>query len=144
VTPTEAKRLKKRLHEQYLRDVASIDRVLELSQRGANRSIAAVVAAQPDTTARLAGPTPFGHSNPDFENEIMKIIDQKIMGEFKITDVVKVVGESRPDLAGKRSTISFAVSGLAKRGNLLVMQQGRGRRPGIYRRSNEASLTFLK
>jgi hypothetical protein len=76
----------------------------------------------------------FGHANAEFEDEIFRIIDRKIDGEFRLGDVLKVVGEAKPELAGRRSTISFALSGLVHAGKIKVLHRGRGSRPGIYRK----------
>jgi hypothetical protein len=149
MTPSEAKRLKKRLQEQYQRDVEAIDRVLELSLRkkrngngndsprylpiarpvGAELAVNHLVQDAPTQTAQEN----FGHANSEFEDMIYTIIQLRFEEEFKIKDVMEAVGAAKPELANRRSTVSFALSGLVARGKAVVIQQGRGRRPGIYR-----------
>jgi hypothetical protein len=144
MTPTEASRLKKKLHEQYMRDVAAIDRVLELSKRregnGLMPEMEAIApgnggeAIQSESDAGR-----FGHANPAFEAEILKIISGRLVGDFKMAEVYEVVGQEKPDLAGRKSTISWAVSGLVHGGKIVKVQAGRGRRPGIYRVAETAT-----
>ncbi|MGD0059666.1 MAG: hypothetical protein ABSD58_09645 [Verrucomicrobiia bacterium] len=134
MTPTEAKRLKKKAYDRYMREIHAIDTVLELSQRNeAGKRLDADVIISLNGGNSDQPERQFGHSNPEFEDKIFRIIAEKLSGDFKMADVMQVVGEAAPEFTGRRSTVSFAVSGLVAAQKLTVVQQGRGRRPGIYR-----------
>lgn len=147
MSPSEARRMKKKLQEQYQRDIEAIDRVLELSLRrkrdgtpspryiprlelAGNVTVNTLIQDVPTSEAPVEH---FGHANTEFEDSILEIIRGQVPADFKIKDVMEAVVQRRPEMIGRRSTISFALSGLVARGRAVVVQQGRGRRPGIYR-----------
>lgn len=134
MTRGEAKRLKKKLKEKFDQDMSAIDRVLELSGQkplnGSDKPVVTVIEAPAGKATENNEDIQEG--SVKLQNEIFEIISDKLTGNFKVKDVLRVVEHAKPELASRRSSISFAISALATAGKLTVIQRGRGRRPGIY------------
>ena len=96
------------------------------------------VAKSESTPAKSPEPTngsgdkTIGHANTQFEDSIFKIIEDKFAGNFKTTELFETVGKEKPELAGHRSEISFALAGLLHRKKVRRIQKGAGKQPGIY------------
>ncbi len=140
MTPAQKKRWEDKAYKRYQKELEAINLMFELEQKHV-RSIRTRRTGRTDAngngqTTEEATPARFGHANPEFEGMILRILFEKLVGNFTLADAVRVVGEARPELQGRRTTISFALSGLIRAGQVEIVQRGRGRRPGIYRVSN--------
>jgi hypothetical protein len=139
MTPAQKKRWEDRAYKRYQKELEAINLMFELAQKPGR--IKTRRAGRPDANGNgeanhESPPAPFGHSNPEFEGMILRILFEKLTGNFTLADAMRVVGEAKPELQGRRATISFALSGLIRAGKVEIVQRGRGRRPGIYRLSS--------
>lgn len=126
---TEIESLKKKLLEQYKRDIDAINRVAELLQGATNGNGEHPVVERAPDLPQLRTRTRFVNVR-----QAVRYAAKRMDGEFGIDQIEKFIRETNADLAAnmKREDVSFGLWKMAKEGELKVIQQGRGRRPSIY------------